>query len=111
MSRFILLEKPSTVLVSVSPGAVNRYFTRSIAAVYHRRQIQDFWRAGVQYLVSVPRGAVYRWCTRAQYLALMPHGAVYRYVMRAEIAAEGSVRYAIDARDKTSGGYECSIPF
>ena len=33
-----------------------------------------------------------------QYLALMLHGAGFRHGLRAEIAAEGSVRYAIDAR-------------
>ena len=90
-------------------GSIPVLYARSIAALCPRRPRQDVWRARVQYFVSAPHGAIYRWCARVRYLALMPFGAVYRYVTRAEITAEGSVRYAIDARDRTSGGYECSI--
>ena len=46
-----------------------------------------------------------------QYLVSMPLGAVYRYSTCAVIATWGSIRYVIDARDRTSGVYECSISF
>ena len=62
-------------------------------SVCHRHQRQDVWRA------------------REQYLVLMPHGAVYRYATCAVIAAGGSIRYDIDARDRTFGLHECSISF
>ena len=47
-------------VVSVPPRVGYRFYARSIAAVCHRRQRQDFWGTRVQYLVSVPHGAVYR---------------------------------------------------
>ena len=39
----------------------------------------------------------------------MSHGAVYRYITRVVVATWGRVRYAIDARDRTSGVYERNI--
>ena len=84
-------------IVSVPPRVGYRFYARSIAAVCHRLQRQDFGRTRVQYLVSVPHGAVYRRLHECS-IALMLHGAGFRHGLRAEIAAEGSVRYAIDAR-------------
>ena len=84
----------------------------SISFLCRPGQVIDILRAQLS-----PLGEVYGmsrqdvWRARVQYLVLVPHGAVHRWVTRAVIAAWGSVRYVIDARDRTSGMHECGISF
>ena len=99
VQQLYLFEKLSAVSrFYAARGSVPIFDVRSYrhlekCTVCHRRPRQDVWRVRVQFFV------------------LVSYEVVYRYGTRAVNAAWGSVRYAIDARDRTSGVHGCSITF